>query len=188
MKSLDATDRQILHLLQQDADMPMARLAEAVHLSPTPCWRRVQRLKDEGIIRRQVALLDAAKLNLGVTVFVTVKTNRHSQAWFEQFQAAVTQIPEVVEFFRMSGDVDYLLKVVVPDIATYDTVYKRLIRTADLFDVSSSFCDGRNQIHHRPAAGLCGVRGSPRRPHSTVTLLARLRGLSTSVPRAQAVW
>lgn len=139
MKSLDATDRQILHLLQQDADMPMARLAEAVHLSPTPCWRRVQRLKDEGIIRRQVALLDAARLNLGVTVFVTVKTNRHSQAWFEQFQAAVTQIPEVVEFFRMSGDVDYLLKVVVPDIATYDTVYKRLIRTADLFDVSSSF-------------------------------------------------
>jgi Lrp/AsnC family transcriptional regulator len=79
MKSLDATDRQILHLLQQDADMPMARLAEAVHLSPTPCWRRVQRLKDEGIIRRQVALLDAARLNLGVTVFVTVKTNRHSQ-------------------------------------------------------------------------------------------------------------
>ena len=139
MKSLDATDRQILHLLQQDADMPMARLAEAVHLPPTPCWRRVQRLKDEGIIRRQVALLDAAKLNLGVTVFVTVKTNRHSQAWFEQFQAVVTQIPEVVEFFRMSGDVDYLLKVVVPDIATYDTVYKRLIRTADLFDVSSSF-------------------------------------------------
>ena len=132
MKSLDATDRQILHLLQQDADIPMARLAEAVHLSPTPCWRRVQRLKDEGIIRRQVALLDAVKLNLGVTVFVTVKTNRHSQA-------AVTQIPEVVEFFRMSGDVDYLLKVVVPDIATYDTVYKRLIRTADLFDVSSSF-------------------------------------------------
>ena len=138
-KKLDAVDRSILSLLQQDADIPLARLAEAVHLSPTPCWRRVQRLKEEGIIRRQVSLLDAHKLNVGVTVFVTVKTNQHSQAWYEQFQDAVNQIPEVVEFFRMSGDVDYLLKVVVPDIAAYDAVYKRLIRTADLFDVSSSF-------------------------------------------------
>lgn len=139
MKRLDATDRTILRLLQQDADMPLARLAEAVHLSPTPCWRRVQRLKDEGIIRRHVVLLDARKLNVGVTVFVTVKTNQHSQAWYEQFHESVNQIPEVVELFRMSGDVDYLLKVVVPDIAAYDAVYKRLIRSAELFDVSSSF-------------------------------------------------
>ena len=139
MKKLDSIDRALLHRLQQDADIPMAQLAEAVHLSLTPCWRRVQRLKEEGIVRRQVALLDARKLNVGVTVFVTVKTSQHSQAWFERFRDTVDQIPEVVEFFRMSGDVDYLLKVVVPDIAAYDAVYKRLIRTADLSDVSSSF-------------------------------------------------
>lgn len=139
MKKLDTIDRTLLRLLQQDAEIPMAQLAEAVHLSLTPCWRRVQRLKEEGIVRRQVALLDARKLNVGVTVFVTVKTSQHSQEWFEGFHTAVTQIPEVVEFFRMSGDVDYLLKVVVPDIAAYDAVYKRLIRTADLSDVSSSF-------------------------------------------------
>jgi Lrp/AsnC family transcriptional regulator len=139
MKSLDNTDRTILKLLQHDAEIPIAKLAEAVNLSPTPCWRRVQRLKEDGVIQRQVALLDPRKLNLGVTVFVAVKTNQHSQAWFERFHSAVTQIPEVVEFYRMSGDVDYLLRVVVPSIGAYDGVYKRLIAGADLFDVSSSF-------------------------------------------------
>jgi Lrp/AsnC family transcriptional regulator len=117
----------------------MAKLAEAVNLSPTPCWRRVQRLKEDGVIRRQVALLDPAKLNLGVTVFVSVKTNQHTQAWFDRFHAAVSEIPEVVEFYRMSGDTDYLLRVVVPSIGAYDAVYKRLIRSAELHDVSSSF-------------------------------------------------
>jgi Lrp/AsnC family transcriptional regulator len=139
MKSLDATDRAILRLLQEDAEIPMAKLAEAVNLSPTPCWRRVQRLKEDGVITKQVTLLDPTKLNLGVTVFVAVKTNQHSQAWFERFHKAVTAIPEVVEFYRMSGDVDYLLRVVVPSIGAYDAVYKRLIRGSDLFDVSSSF-------------------------------------------------
>jgi len=139
MKKLDAIDRELLRLLQLDAEMPMAKLAEAVNLSPTPCWRRIQRLKDEGVITKQVALLDPHKLNLGVTVFVAVRTNQHSQSWFEKFHAAVKEIPEVVEFYRMSGDVDYLLRVVVPNIGAYDTVYKRLIRSSDLFDVSSSF-------------------------------------------------
>jgi len=139
MKSLDAIDRAILRLLQEDAEIPMAKLAEAVNLSPTPCWRRVQRLKEDGVITKQVTLLDPTKLNLGVTVFVAVKTNQHSQAWFERFHKAVTAIPEVVEFYRMSGDVDYLLRVVVPSIGAYDAVYKRLIRGSDLFDVSSSF-------------------------------------------------
>lgn len=139
MKKIDATDRELLRLLQEDAEIPMARLAEAVNLSPTPCWRRIQRLKDEGVITKQVTLLDPRKLNLGVTVFVAVRTNHHTQAWFETFHAAVKEIPEVVEFYRMSGDVDYLLRVVVPSIGAYDLVYKRLIRSADLFDVSSSF-------------------------------------------------
>ena len=139
MKKLDAVDKQLLALLQEDAETPIAELAARVNLSSTPCWRRVQQLKESGLIRKQVALLDAKKLNVGVTVFVAVRTNQHSQKWFDKFHAAVNDVPEVVEFYRMSGDVDYLLRVVVPDIAAYDAVYKRLIRGSDLFDVSSSF-------------------------------------------------
>lgn len=139
MRKIDSTDKELLHLLQKDAETPTAVLAEAVNLSQTPCWRRIQRLKDEGIITKQVALLDPHKLNLGVTVFVSVRTNQHSQAWFDEFQAAVKEIPEVVEFYRMSGDVDYLLRIVVPSIGAYDQVYKRLIKTSALSDISSSF-------------------------------------------------
>jgi Lrp/AsnC family transcriptional regulator len=139
MKLLDAIDRTLLRLLQEDADIPMTKLAEAVNLSPTPCWRRLQRLRDEGIIRKQVLLLDPEKLNVGVTVFVGVRTNQHNEAWFSRFNEVVSQIPEVVEFYRMSGDIDYLLRIVVPNIGAYDGVYKRLIRGADLSDVSSSF-------------------------------------------------
>jgi Lrp/AsnC family transcriptional regulator len=136
---MDATDRKILELIQADAEMPVATIAERVHLSVTPCWRRIQKLRDTGVIRRQVALCDAAKLNVGVTVFVSIRTNQHSQAWLEKFAKGVKEIPEVVELYRMSGDIDYLLRVVVPDIAGYDSVYKKLIKVADLYDVSSSF-------------------------------------------------
>ena len=136
---MDAVDRRILELLQLDADMPVSTIAARVHLSATPCWRRIQKLRDAGVIRKQVALCDASKLNVGVTVFVSVRTNQHTQAWLEKFAKGVKEIPEVVELYRMSGDVDYLLRVVVPDIAGYDAVYKKLIKAADLFDVSSSF-------------------------------------------------
>ncbi|MFN4116879.1 MAG: Lrp/AsnC family transcriptional regulator, partial [Inhella sp.] len=135
----DAVDRRILEQLQQDAELPLAQLAERVGLSPTPCWRRVQKLKEAGVIQRSVMLLDPRKLNVGVTVFVSVRTSNHSQAWLDRFKAVVESIPEVVEFYRMSGDVDYLLRVVVPDIAAYDKVYKRLIADTQLADVSSSF-------------------------------------------------
>ena len=138
-RKLDATDRQILELLQRNAETPLAELAAAVHLSSTPCWRRIQRLERAGYIRGRVALLDPARLNVGVTVFVAVRTNQHNQAWFERFRDAVRDIPEIVELYRMSGDVDYLIKLVVPDIAAYDRVYQRLIRSVDLSDVSSSF-------------------------------------------------
>ncbi len=138
-KKLDAIDRQILTILQRDAETPLADLAQAVNLSSTPCWRRIQRLREHGFITRHVALVDPRKINLGVTVFVAVRTNQHSQAWFEGFRDTVRDIPEIVEFYRMSGDVDYLLRVVVPDIAAYDAVYKRLIRSVELSDVSSSF-------------------------------------------------
>ena len=136
---LDAIDRKLLEMLQLDCDIPIAELAAAVQLSTTPCWRRVQRMKDAGVITGNVALVDPKSVNVGVTVFVNIKTSQHSQAWFDRFHATVESIPEVVEFYRMSGDIDYLLRIVVPDIAAYDDVYKRLIAGTHLYDVSSSF-------------------------------------------------
>ena len=136
---LDAIDRKLLEMLQLDCDTPIAELAAAVQLSTTPCWRRVQRMKEAGVITGNVALVAPKSVNVGVTVFVNIRTNQHSQAWFDRFHATVESIPEVVEFYRMSGDVDYLLRIVVPDIAAYDGVYKRLIAGTQLFDVSSSF-------------------------------------------------
>jgi Lrp/AsnC family transcriptional regulator len=137
--SLDAMDRKILHLLQRDAALTVQELSRRINLSPTPCWRRVQRLEESGIIQRRVALLDPDKIGVGVTVFVRVKTRHHTIEWFKQLARAVAAIPEIVEFYRMSGDTDYLLKIVVPDIAAYDSVYRRLISEVDLEDVSSSF-------------------------------------------------
>lgn len=136
---MDDTDCRILEILQEDASVPVADIAARVNLSQTPCWRRIQKLRDAGVIRKHVALCDPVALNVGVTVFVSVRTNQHTQAWLEKFAAGATGIPEVVELYRMSGDVDYLLRVVVPDIAAYDAVYKKLIRISDLYDVSSSF-------------------------------------------------
>lgn len=153
---MNPTDIQILALLQSDASMSVQQIAERVHLSPTPCWRRIQKLEREGYVRKRVALLDAAKLNVGVTVFVGIKTNQHNQAWFDRFNEAISAIPEVLEFYRMSGDVDYLLRVVVPDIAGYDAVYRKLIRDVDLFDVTSSFA--MEQIKSTTALPLDYVR------------------------------
>ena len=136
---LDSIDRKLLELLQADAEIQVADLAAQVGLSATPCWRRVQRLKEAGVIKRQVVLVDRDKVNVGVTVFVAVRTSTHSQEWFERFRGAVQAIPEVVEFYRMSGDVDYLLRVVVPDIGAYDAFYKRLIAKIEIRDVSSAF-------------------------------------------------
>lgn len=136
---MDPTDRAILACLQEDATMPVAEIARRVGLSSTPCWRRIQKLEEAKVIRARVALLDRQQLNVGVTVFVSVRTNQHSVAWLEKFAAAVADLPEVVEFYRMSGEIDYLLRVVVPDIAAYDRLYKKLIAKIELSDVSSSF-------------------------------------------------
>jgi len=135
----DAIDRRLLTILQQDATTPIAELAERVGLSQTPCWKRVKRLQESGVIRRKVALLDQDALDLSLTVFVAIRTNRHDKEWLETFGREARALPEIVEFYRMSGDVDYLLKVVVRDIRAYDGFYKRLIATAPLSDVSSSF-------------------------------------------------
>ena len=137
---LDRIDRHLLALLQEDATRSTAELAEAVGLSTTPCWRRVQNLERGGYVRRRVALLDRERLNVGVDVFVAIRAARHSADWLSEFASAVAALPEVVEFYRMSGDIDYMLRVVVPDIAAYDAFYKRLIdRVDDMADISSTF-------------------------------------------------
>jgi Lrp/AsnC family transcriptional regulator len=149
---VDPTDRAILACLQEDATMPVAEIARRVGLSSTPCWRRIQKLEEAKVIRARVALLDRQQLNVGVTVFVSVRTNQHSVAWLEKFAAAVADLPEVVEFYRMSGEIDYLLRVVVPDIAAYDRLYKKLIAKIELSDVSSSFA--MEQIKYTTALPL----------------------------------
>ena len=136
---MDEIDASILKILQSDASLSNAEIAGRVGLSTTPCWRRIRRLEEQGVIQRRVALVDPHKINLAVTVFVAVRTNQHSEQWFKGFAEAVAEMPEVVEFYRLSGDIDYLLRVVVPDIDAYDRLYKRLIERVDLFDVSSSF-------------------------------------------------
>ncbi len=136
---MDVIDRKILSCLQEDATLPIAEVADRVGLSATPCWRRIQALERDGVIERRVALLNPDKLNVGVTVFASVRTDEHNVAWLKKFAKAVTGIPEIVEVYRMSGEVDYLLRIVVPDIAGYDAIYKRLIASINLSDVSSSF-------------------------------------------------
>ena len=136
---MDRIDRAILRLLQEDATLAVADIAKRVGLSTTPCWRRIQRLEENGVIRRRVALLDPEAVNARVTVFVSIRTREHSREWLKRFSEVVTDFPEVVEFYRMSGDVDYLLRVVVPDIASYDAFYRRLIERIEIADVSSSF-------------------------------------------------
>jgi Lrp/AsnC family transcriptional regulator len=136
---LDRMDRKILDILQQDCTLPVAEIGKRVGLSTTPCWRRIQKLEELGVIQARVAVLDAKKVNVGVTVFVSITTSHHTQDWLDRFHAALNEFPEVVEFYRMSGQVDYLLRVVVPDIERYDTFYKKLISRIELSDVSSAF-------------------------------------------------
>lgn len=136
---MDRLDRKILTLLQVDATTPVAEIGKKVGLSTTPCWRRIQKLEEDGVIKRRVAVLDPAKVNTKVTAFVSIRTSQHSDDWLKNFARVVAEFPEVMEFYRMSGDVDYLLRVVVPDIEAYDRFYQRLIAKVDIMDVSSSF-------------------------------------------------
>ena len=136
---MDRLDRKILRLLQEDATLAVADVAKKVGLSTTPCWRRIQKMVEDGVIKARVAVLDPAKVNAKVTVFVSVTTNQHNEDWLTRFSRIISEFPEVVEFYRMSGQVDYLLKVVVPDIEAYDAFYKKLVGKIDITDVSSAF-------------------------------------------------
>jgi Lrp/AsnC family transcriptional regulator len=136
---MDAIDRKILAVLQKDASLSVAEIGNRVGLSSTPCWKRIQRLEADGVIQRRVAIVDQDRLGLGVTVFVSVETGDHSEEWLKRFAEVVSGLPEVMEFYRMAGDVDYMLRVVVPDIPGYDAFYKRLIATVPLKNVTSRF-------------------------------------------------
>ena len=136
---MDDIDREILDCLQGDATISKSEIAAKVHLSTTPCWRRIQKLKESGVIRKEVALLDREKLNLGLSAYASIRTNQHNPEWAESFAKAIEDIPEVVECYRMSGEVDYLLRIVIPDMKAYDAVYNQLIKAVEIYDVTTSF-------------------------------------------------
>ena len=138
-RRLDAIDRKILMVLQDDSSLSVAEIGDRVGLSSTPCWKRIQRLEADGVIDRRVAVLDPVKLGLGLTVFVSIETADHSREWLERFAATVSAMPEVLEFYRMAGDVDYMLRVVVADMQSYDVFYKKLISAVPLKNVTSRF-------------------------------------------------
>jgi Lrp/AsnC family transcriptional regulator len=136
---MDAIDRKILAVLQDDASLSVAEIGARVGLSSTPCWKRIQRLEADGVILKRVALVDQARIGLGISVFVSIETGDHSGDWLDRFATVVGAMPEVMEFYRMAGDVDYMLRVVVSDIAGYDTFYKKLIAAVPLKNVTSRF-------------------------------------------------
>lgn len=136
---MDSTDRKILAILQEDASLSVADVAARVNLSQTPCWRRIQKLTDSGVITKRVALVDPDALGLGLTVFVEIETGDHSKEWLGKFAAAIKEMPEVMEIYRMAGDVDYMLRITVPNMAAVDTFYQRLISLVPLKNVTSRF-------------------------------------------------
>jgi len=152
MSRLDGIDLRILALLQENTARSIGEIAEAIHLSQNACWRRIRQLEESGYILKRVALLDAVKLGAGTTVFVMVRAGEHSPEWLQRFADVVREIPEIVEFYRMTGEVDYLLKIRVADIAGYDRVYKQLIRAAPLTDVSGAFA--MEELKHTTAVPL----------------------------------
>lgn len=136
---MDKIDREILRILQVDGTLPIATIADRVGLSQTPCWKRIRKLETSGVIEKRVALLNPEKLGLGITVFVSIQAPDHSEEWLARFAERVSTMPEVMEFYRMAGDVDYMLRVVVADMPSYDGFYKRLIATVPLKSVTSRF-------------------------------------------------
>jgi len=136
---MDEIDRRLLEILQQDTTLSIAQMAERVGLSPTPCWKRIQKLEATGIITSRIAVVDPARIGVGLSVFVAIQAGEHSAEWLQHFSRGVAAMPEVMEVYRMAGDVDYLLRVAVADMAEYDAFYKRLITIAPTKNVTSRF-------------------------------------------------
>ena len=151
LPSLDGADRKILRALQQDASLSLADLAERVNLSRSACGRRLNRLRDKGVIRHSVTLLDAQRVGLPLSVYISIRTNQHNTRWAAKFQEVVNAIPGILEVYRMGGEIDYLIKAVVADMKGYDRLYQELIE-ADLFDVSAGFV--MEEIKHTTALPL----------------------------------
>jgi Lrp/AsnC family transcriptional regulator len=149
---VDRLDRKILSVLQEDCTIPVAEIGRRVGLSTTPCWRRIQKMEEDGVIRKRVAVLDAKRINAGVTAFVAITTNQHSRDWLERFAQLIAEFSEVVEFYRMAGQVDYLLRVTVPSIEAYDAFYKKLISRIDIANISTTFA--MEQIKYTTALPL----------------------------------
>ena len=139
MLTLDASDRRILRVLQREADIGLEALGDLVGLSRNACWRRIKALDQAGAIRRRVAILDAELLGLGLSVFIQIRTNSHSADWAKKFADAMRDIPEILGAYRMSGDLDYLIRARVADVAAYDRLYQRLMQKIELSDISASF-------------------------------------------------
>lgn len=140
MYEIDKVDRQILHILQKDSSIPIADLAEKVNLTTTPCWRRVKRLEELGIIQNYIALINANKVNLNFIAFVQIKTSDHSERWYHNFSKIIIEFTEVTAFYRMAGEYDYLMQVRVKDMHTFDIFYKKLVKEVKgLIDVNSTF-------------------------------------------------
>lgn len=154
MTKLDQTDKKILLALQDDASLSMGALADAIGVSKSACWRRVQRLEDEGVIKAKLTVIDPAKVGLKLVVFISIRTNQHNKAWEKQFRNVVTTIPEIMDVYRMGGEVDYLIKAIVSDIEGYDALYQRLIH-ADLFEVTAGFV--METIKSSPSLPLASV-------------------------------
>jgi len=138
-KNIDDNDRAILRLLQRDASLSLEKISETLSMSTNACWRRIKRMEKDGTIDRRVAIVSPEAVGLGMTVFVTVRTDDHSDAWLKKFADTMTGIEEVVEFYRMAGEIDYLLKLLVRDVADYDRVYKKMINAVKISNVSASF-------------------------------------------------
>jgi Lrp/AsnC family transcriptional regulator len=149
---MDEIDRQLLEILQQDATLSLAQMADRVRLSPTPCWKRIQKLEARGVIMRRVAIVDPVRVGVGLSVLVNVEAGEHSPEWLQRFSAGVGAMPEVMEVYRTAGEVDYVLRVAVADMAEYDTFYKRLIAIAPMKNVTSRFAMER--IKHSTAYPL----------------------------------
>jgi Lrp/AsnC family transcriptional regulator len=149
---MDEIDRLLLEILQQDATLSLAQMAERVGLSPTPCWKRIQKLEARGVIMRRVAIVDPVRVGVGLSVLVNVEAGEHSPEWLQRFSDGVGTMPEVMEVYRTAGEVDYVLRVAVADMAEYDTFYKRLIAIAPMKNVTSRFAMER--IKHSTAYPL----------------------------------
>ncbi len=185
---LDKIDRKLLALLQEDCTLSLQALADAVNLTTTPCWKRLKRLEDEGILRGRVALLDAEKVGLGLTAFVLIKTQHHSSDWYCQFVSEVTQMAEVLGFWRMAGEYDYLLRVQVADMKRYDDFYKRLVNSVPRsVGCHFEFCHGTDKIYHRLACRITVLRRNPLQNQDFIACDYLLNSAGTSAGSGAAI-